>query len=55
MIMEETLTVKIDSEVKKQAKLLAVKTGYTLRELVEMLLRGLDEDAIIKLAKKQGK
>ncbi|MCB1159719.1 MAG: hypothetical protein KDK45_19625 [Leptospiraceae bacterium] len=53
--MDEALTVRIDSELKKKAKVLAAQTGYTLKELIELLITGLDEKAIMKLAKEHGK
>ncbi|MCB1155900.1 MAG: hypothetical protein KDK45_00245 [Leptospiraceae bacterium] len=50
----ETITVKIDSEIKKRAKILAVQTGFTLREIVELLLNNTSEKEIIELSEKKG-
>lgn len=49
----ETITVKIDSEIKKRAKILAVQTGFTLREIVELLLNNTSEKEIIELSEKK--
>lgn len=47
-----TTSLKIDPELKEQAKILAIKTGATLQELVNVALRKEIEEQKKKLAKK---
>ncbi len=49
------LGIYLDEELKKKAAHIKAETGYTLSEIIELLLEGTSESEILKLAKKQGK
>lgn len=57
MIMSEKtkLNLSIEEETKKQAKILAVNTGFTVSEIFEMLMEGMSISEIEKEAKKRNK
>ncbi len=49
------LNLSIEEETKKQAKILAVNTGFTVSEIFEMLMEGMSISEIEKEAKKRNK
>lgn len=49
---KEKLTLSINEEIKMQAKILSAKTGVTVSEIFELLIKGTSEKEILKLAEK---
>lgn len=53
MSEKEKLTLSVNEEIKTQAKILSAKTGVTVSEIFELLVKGTSEKEILKLAGKQ--